>query len=59
MDCSGERGGFKDLAVSNRRTSGDNDDWSWRWTCMDGTTGSGGPNQTFGREGLPNCAVDI
>ena len=49
MDCRRERGGFEFLSLHNARTSGDNDDWGWRWGCMDGTTGSGGPQFTSER----------
>lgn len=49
MDCRGERGGLELLNVNNARSSGDNDDWGWRWGCMDGTTGSSGPASTSER----------
>lgn len=45
MDCSGERGGFRELAVNNQREKGDDDNWTWKWTCMDGTTDSAEPDQ--------------
>eukprot|EP00752_Nemacystus_decipiens_P006177 g5574.t1 len=46
MDCRGARGGFRrfDIYRAPRETDFfDNEEWGWKWECLDGTTGQGGP----------------
>ena len=54
MDCRGTRGGIQEVNIfrANRANDfNDNDQFGAQWTCMDGTTDSGG--QAFTSESVP------